>query len=359
MPGRRRTRCARSRRSRAPRWPARPGSCSAISVLDVGVDRAPAAAPAGVGRGLDHAAVERRERAPAREHHAVARVRGAGIDAEDDHHGRDSGPADGRLPGGGSRPAGAGARFRPTLASCVWAVAGIVLAKSLCWVPLRCRAPKRARSRETRRRRPRRRSPSVRRAETGLRPQDGYKVKRTRRVGGKRRRRDREGQAAASRVSHKAKPNQPPGHQGNPWWPRMPGAPVPPERPRCQLRRNVEACASLGDRKRRRGDRMGTVTQTCASRNCPPLTSTAGFNVRSPRSSSPTARGPGRRCVTLHHHRERAVRRAPPTWRTPPDGPLLTSRRNGYWLGNPPLRAAPSPSPASAPGTVRAAGWRS
>jgi len=37
------------------------------------------------GGGLDHAAVQRRERAAARDHHPVARVRGARVDAEDDH----------------------------------------------------------------------------------------------------------------------------------------------------------------------------------------------------------------------------------------------------------------------------------
>ena len=39
-----------------------------------------------VGAGADHAAVERGERLPARDHHAEAGVGGAGIDAEDDHH---------------------------------------------------------------------------------------------------------------------------------------------------------------------------------------------------------------------------------------------------------------------------------
>ena len=47
--------------------------------------------------GVQDAAVQRRERAAAREHHAVAGVRGAGIDAEDDHHQGDSADVGGRL----------------------------------------------------------------------------------------------------------------------------------------------------------------------------------------------------------------------------------------------------------------------
>ena len=48
---------------------------------------------------LDHAAVERGEPRPVREHHAVARVRGAGVDAEDDHQCCDSARDGGRLLG--------------------------------------------------------------------------------------------------------------------------------------------------------------------------------------------------------------------------------------------------------------------
>ena len=42
-------------------------------------------ATADTGRQAIHAAVQRGKPRPVREHHAITRMRGAGIDAEDDH----------------------------------------------------------------------------------------------------------------------------------------------------------------------------------------------------------------------------------------------------------------------------------
>ena len=87
-PGRPRRRCARSGRSRGPRRQRARAGARAIRSQTRAWMRASRRSSGSSGARLDHAAVERGERAPAREHHAVAGVGGAGIDAEDDHHRR-------------------------------------------------------------------------------------------------------------------------------------------------------------------------------------------------------------------------------------------------------------------------------
>src|SRR5256885_404488 len=74
-----------------------PSLHDALPISHVAVDRGQPLLERLVGLGAHNTAVESRQRAPAREHHSVAGVGRAGVDAEDDHHGGDSAHVGGRL----------------------------------------------------------------------------------------------------------------------------------------------------------------------------------------------------------------------------------------------------------------------